>query len=153
MVDLTRSSAWTARPNHAGRTCHCLSGHFRWLVRVSPNRRRPGRQRAALIVDHQDGKVLGPRFVRLLEEIDAKGSVSRATATVGLGYRHAINWIRHAESVLGYALVVRRAGGAAGGGSGLTAEGVALVRSYRRESRVIDRIVRRAETEILGGPA
>lgn len=66
-----------------------------------------------------------------------------------LGYRHAITWIRHAESVLRRPLVVRHAGGTAGGGSGLTADAVALVRSYRRVSRAIDRVVRRAETEIL----
>lgn len=108
------------------------------------------RARAALIVDHDGGKVLGPRFVRLLEEVDAQGSVSRATATVGLGYRHAIRWIRHAESVLGHRLVVRRAGGVAGGGSGLTADGVALVRAYRRVSHAIDEVVCRAEAEILG---
>jgi molybdate transport system regulatory protein len=107
--------------------------------------------RAALIVDHPDGKVLGPRFVRLLEAIEARGSLNQATATVGLGYRHAIKWIRHAESVLGCTLVVRRAGGAAGGGSGLTHEGLRLVRSYHRVTRAIDRIVRRAEAEILGG--
>ena len=105
--------------------------------------------RAALIVDHADGKVLGPRFVRLLEAIEATGSVRQATATVGLGYRHAITWIRRAESVLGYALVVRHVGGAAGGGSDLTAEGVRLVRSYRRVTRAIDRLVRQAESEIL----
>ncbi|MGQ0714849.1 MAG: hypothetical protein ACT4PJ_14145 [Gemmatimonadaceae bacterium] len=93
--------------------------------------------------------MLGPRFVRLLEEIATQGSVRRATATVGLGYRHAITWIRRAELVLGYALVMRRAGGTAGGGSGLTEEGAALVRSYRRVGREIDRIVRRAETAIL----
>lgn len=106
--------------------------------------------RAALIVDHERGKVLGPRFVRLLEEIEAEGSIRRATATVGLGYRHAIRWIRHAESVLGCRLVMRHAGGAAGGGSGLTAEAVKLVRAYRRVTRAIDRIVRRAERDILG---
>lgn len=106
--------------------------------------------RAALIVDHEGGKVVGPRFVRLLEEIDAQGSVSRATTTLRLGYRHAIRWIRHAESVLGRSLVVRRSGGAAGGGSGLTVDGVALVRAYRRVSHAIDELVCRAETEILG---
>jgi molybdate transport system regulatory protein len=108
------------------------------------------RARAALIVDHAEGKVLGPRFVRLLEEIRTQGSVSRATRAVGVGYRHALKWIRRAEKLLQRPLVVRRAGGAAGGGSGLTAEGLRLVRSYRRVRRVIDRLVQRAEAELLG---
>lgn len=107
------------------------------------------RARAALIVDHSDGKVLGPRFLRLLEEIDARGSLSGAAIAVGVGYRHAIEWIRRAERLLARPLVTRRVGGVHGGGSGLTREGLALVRSYRRVSRAIDRIVQRAEREIF----
>jgi molybdate transport repressor ModE-like protein len=107
------------------------------------------RARAALIVDHNEGKVLGPRFVRLLEEIHAQASVRHAALTVGVGYRHAIAWIRRAEQLLARPLVTRRAGGVDGGGAGLTREAVALVRSYRRLSRAIDGIVRRAERELL----
>ena len=108
------------------------------------------RARAVLIVDRDGHKVLGPRFVRLLAEIHSRGSVSQATLAVGLGYRHALSWIRRAESVLGRPLVIRRAGGLSGGGSGVTVEGLKLIRSYHQVSASLERIVRRADHEILG---
>jgi len=102
-----------------------------------------------LILESEGEKVLGPRFVRLLEEIEARGSVLRAARRLGIGYRHAIAWIQRAETVLRRPLVERRAGGMAGGGSTLTGEARALVHSYRRVGRALDRIVARARTEIL----
>jgi molybdate transport system regulatory protein len=107
--------------------------------------------RATLIVTLDGEKVLGPRFVRLLEEIDRAGSMRRAALALGLGYRHAIAWIHRAESVLERPLVVRRIGGVAGGGSGLTHEGALLVRNYHRVSRALGRVVERAERDILEG--
>src|SRR5919108_5949778 len=94
--------------------------------------RNRARARAVLIVDVGGEKVLGPRFVRLLEEIRAQGSVRRAALSLGVGYRHAIDWIRRAETLLDRPLVIRRAGGVAGGGSGLTPDGMTLIPTYRR---------------------
>ena len=107
------------------------------------------RARAVLILEAEGEKVLGPRFVRLLEEIEARGSVLRAARRLGIGYRHAIAWIQRAENVLRRRLVERRAGGVAGGGARLTLDALALIRSYRRVGRALDRIVARARTEIL----
>ena len=107
--------------------------------------------RAVLIVDHDGRKVLGPRLVRLLAEIHARGSVRQATLAVGLGYRHALSWIRRAESVLERPLVIRRAGGAAGGGSGITSEGLKLIRSYGEVNASLERVIQRAGPAILGG--
>lgn len=109
------------------------------------------RARAVLMVTGPDGeKVLGPRFVRLLEEVRDRGSIRRAALALGLGYRHALDWIRRAEATLGRPLVVRHAGGAAGGGAGLTDDGIALVRNYRRVSAQLARIAAHAEAAILG---
>ena len=102
-----------------------------------------------LILEAEGEKVLGPRFVRLLEEIETRGSVLRAARRLGIGYRHAIAWIQRAESELRRPLVERRAGGMAGGGSKLTGEARALVHSYRRVGRALDRVVARARTAIL----
>jgi molybdate transport system regulatory protein len=110
------------------------------------------RARAVLVVVQRGEKVIGPRFIRLLEEIRARGSVRQAALELGVGYRHAIAWIRRAEQALDRPLVVRRAGGVAGGGSGVTPEGLALIRTYGRISRAIGKIVERAGREILGGP-
>lgn len=102
-----------------------------------------------LILEAEGEKVLGPRFVRLLEEIEARGSVLGAARRLGLGYRHAIAWIQRAETVLRRPLVERHVGGVAGGGSRLTHDAEVLVRSYRRVGRALDRIVSRARTEFL----
>jgi len=93
-----------------------------------------------------DGKkVLAPRVIRLLGEIGREGSVRRAAFTLGIGYRHAIAWIRDLESLLECPLVIRRAGGAAGGGAGLTLDGIMLVRRYQDLERALARVAARAE--------
>lgn len=107
--------------------------------------------RAALVVERGGDKILAPRVVRLLERIAAVGSVRQAAASLGLGYRHALAWIRLIEEGLGRPIVVRHAGGVAGGGAGLTLDGLALVRAYRRVDRALRQIVVRAEREIMGG--
>ena len=106
--------------------------------------------RALLVVEHAGEKVLGPRFVRLLDGIGAHGSIRQAALEMGIGYRHALAWISRAERVLGRPLVVRHAGGVAGGGAGLTLDGIQLVRAYHRISRSLRRVVRAAERQLLG---
>jgi len=106
--------------------------------------------RALLVVEHAGEKVLGHRFVRLLDGIGAHGSIRQAALEMGIGYRHALAWISRAETALGRPLVVRHAGGVAGGGAGLTLDGIQLVRAYRRVSRSLRRLVRAAERQLLG---
>ena len=108
------------------------------------------RARAVLVVIQRGEKVIGPRFIRLLEEIRAQGSVRQAAMELGIGYRHAIAWIRRAEQALDRPLVARRAGGAAGGGSVLTAEGIALIQAYDRISKAIGKVVERVGRDIVG---
>jgi molybdate transport system regulatory protein len=108
------------------------------------------RARAVLVVIQRGEKVIGPRFIRLLDEIRAQGSVRQAALELGIGYRHAIAWIRRAEQALDRPLVVRRTGGAAGGGSALTAEGIALIRAYDRISKAIGKVVERVGRDIVG---
>jgi molybdate/tungstate transport system substrate-binding protein len=103
------------------------------------------------VVESGTNKVLAPRVVRLLERVRTDGSVRKAAAGLGLGYRHALAWIQVAEESLGRPLVVRHAGGVAGGGAGLTLDGLALVRAYRRIDRSLRHVVLRAEREIMGG--
>jgi molybdate/tungstate transport system substrate-binding protein len=109
------------------------------------------RARAVLVVERGTDKVLAPRVVRLLERVRVDGSVRQAAAGLGLGYRHALAWIRLAEESLGRPLVVRQAGGVSGGGAGLTLDGLALVRAYRRIDQSLRQVVVRAEREIMGG--
>lgn len=98
----------------------------------------------------RDGdKIIGPRFIQMLEEIDARGSIRAAAASLGIGYRHALAWIRRAELLVGESLVERHAGGPAGGGASLTEKARRVARAYRRVNASIFRLVERAEHEIL----
>ena len=63
---------------------------------------------------------MGPRYVRLLEEIDRRGSIREACAEVGLSYRTCLNRVRQMERVLGHRVIHTTRGGASGGGSELT---------------------------------
>lgn len=107
------------------------------------------RARAVLIVLRDGDKIIGPRFIQLLDGIEARGSIRGAAQELGIGYRHALDWITRAESLVGQALVNRRAGGASGGGAILTDKARRVSRAYRRVNSSIYRLVERAEREIL----
>jgi molybdate transport system regulatory protein len=79
-----------------------------------------------------DEFLMGPRYVRLLEEIDRRGSIREACSRIGLSYRTCLNRIRRMERVLGAPVIHTTRGGAAGGGSELTAEARELIRLYRK---------------------
>lgn len=78
-----------------------------------------------------DEFLMGPRYVRLLEEIDRRGSIREACARIGLSYRTCLNRIRQMERVLGSRVIHTTRGGAAGGGSELTVEAREIIRLYR----------------------
>lgn len=111
--------------------------------------RSGARARAVLIVVRDGDKIIGPRFIRLLEQIGARGSIRAAAMSLGIGYRHALAWIRRAELLVGQPLVERHAGGPAGGGARLTEKARGVTRAYRRVNASIYRLVERAEREIL----
>jgi molybdate transport system regulatory protein len=79
----------------------------------------------------REGKyAFGEGPARLLEAIDARGSLAAAARAEGISYRHAWGDIRRAEERLGFALIERRAGGRSGGGSRLTEKGRRLLEGY-----------------------
>ena len=94
-----------------------------------------------------DEFLMGPRYVRLLEEIDRRGSIREACAEVGLSYRTCLNRVRQMERVLGHRVIHTTRGGASGGGSELTDEARDLIRLYRawriELERSSDRLFRR----------
>ncbi len=97
-----------------------------------------------------DEFLMGPRYVRLLEEIDRRGSIREACCRIGLSYRTCLNRIRRMERVLGAPVILTTRGGASGGGSELTAEAREIIRLYRkwhveleRSSRELFRRLRR----------
>jgi molybdate transport repressor ModE-like protein len=77
-------------------------------------------------------RVFGAGLARLCGEISRHRSLAEAARACGVSYRHAWSLLRNAGRRLGRPLTVPQAGGARGGGSGLTAEGRRLLDLYGR---------------------
>ncbi|HCI73191.1 MAG TPA: molybdenum-binding protein [Lachnospiraceae bacterium] len=86
--------------------------------------------RVTLITDENE-KFYGPGVQDLLAGIGRYGSVKEACAAMGLSYSKGRRILKHAEAVLGYLLVVRQQGGAAGGSAHLTPEAEDFMKRYQ----------------------
>ena len=75
--------------------------------------------------------VLNGEGFRLLQEIEKAGSLTGAAKNLLISYRKAWGLLREVEQHLGFSLVDKRRGGAAGGRSSLSSEGMQLLRAYR----------------------
>jgi molybdate transport system regulatory protein len=90
-----------------------------------------GDVRLTVRVDFGSGSGLGPGKIRLLEAIDATGSITQAGRTLGMSYRRA--WLLAADLNRSFrsAVVTTHGGGARGGGAAVTPFGRALIATYR----------------------
>jgi molybdate transport system regulatory protein len=95
------------------------------------SRKLPLRPRVKAWLVAGDEFLMGPRYVRLLEEIDRHGSIREACSRIGLSYRTCLNRIRRMERVLRAPVIHTTRGGPTGGGSELTPEARDIVRLYR----------------------
>jgi molybdate transport system regulatory protein len=82
-------------------------------------------------VDLAPSGAVGPGKIRLLESVDATGSISAAGRSMNMSYRRAWLLIDELNRLFSHPVVATRLGGAAGGGAELTAFGKRLVRHYR----------------------
>ena len=82
--------------------------------------------------------VFGPRLklgdgrARLLDAIDAKGSLRRAATEFGMSYRNAWGYLQDLERAAGFRFVERMAGGGPASGMRLTAAGREFLACYRK---------------------
>lgn len=91
-----------------------------------------------LELGNEGGPLLGEQRVRLLEAIAEHGSINQAARHVPLSYKAAWEAVEAMNNLAGQPLVVRTAGGRAGGGTQLTDQGrriVALYRAMEAENR------------------
>jgi molybdate transport system regulatory protein len=90
------------------------------------------------------GGVLGDTRIRLLEAIDALGSLNRAARAVPLSYKAAWDALDSMNNLAEAPLVVRTTGGRHGGGTQLTEHGRRMVALYRAmessQQDILDRI-------------
>jgi molybdate transport system regulatory protein len=103
-------------------------------------RRLPLQPRVKAWLVAGDEFLMGPRYVRLLEEIDRRGSIREACSRVGLSYRTCLNRIRRMERVLGAPVIHTTRGGSSGGGSELTAQARDIIRLYRAWRTDLERL-------------
>lgn len=87
----------------------------------------------------QSGKrvVLDEVDALLLRRISETNSLTEAARLLGISYRNAWGRIKKIESSCGKQILETRVGGAAGGSSRLTSEGMSLFREYRSTRKYI----------------
>jgi molybdate transport system regulatory protein len=84
-----------------------------------------------LRIDFDKDRAIGPGKIKLLELIDALGSISAAGRRMNMSYRRAWLLVDSLNKCFREPIVASQTGGAHGGGASLTAAGVAVVRHYR----------------------
>lgn len=88
------------------------------------------RIRVTLTTDDGE-RFYGPGVQELLTGIREYRSVKEACAAMELSYSKGRRILRHAEAALGYQLVKRQQGGAAGGSAELTPQAEQFIRHYQ----------------------
>jgi len=84
-----------------------------------------------LRIDFDAERAIGPGKIRLLELIDACGSISAAGRQMGMSYRRAWLLVDNLNHCFREPLVAAQVGGVKGGGASLTHFGRAVVEHYR----------------------
>jgi len=79
-----------------------------------------------------NGKAFGEGPYRLLQLIQKTGSINRAASEMEMSYRKAWKILKMVEEKLGFELIERKIGGAAGGGSQITPKGQQLMDNYEK---------------------
>ncbi len=90
------------------------------------------------------GGIFGDGKWRLLEAVEAKGSLSAASKCLHISYRKAWGDLKKAEKYLRTALLEKQRGGSLGGRSVLTAEGQKWVKAYTKFRSDIEKAVQKA---------
>lgn len=95
------------------------------------------------------------RLGRVIQAIGRWGSLNRAAEELGVSYRQAWGLIRTAEDLLGQSLLIRRTGGAEGGGAELTTAARLLVDVITKRQAALDTLSGSAAPgpDLPSGPA
>ena len=83
-----------------------------------------------IFLDDNEEKFFGEGPARLMQGVEATGSLRAAAMSMGMAYSKALKLIRNAEAALAVPLISRSTGGKDGGGSYLTEEGKEWLQRY-----------------------
>jgi len=109
--------------------CDLLVDHKRFLSQAGPT----VRTKVWFVVDGMHA--FGSGLARLLESVDACGTLREAARVNRMSYRHAWDLIKNAEKHLGRALILPQAGGIGGGRTSLSLDGRNLLEAFRQLNR------------------
>ena len=123
------------------------------MIRVRGNSQmRKLKARFKLWLDSKGAKYsFGDGKWRLLETIEAKGSLSAASEELRISYRKAWGDLKKAEKCLGVTLVEKSRGGRAGGHSSLTEKGEEWIRAYESFHSDIEKAIEKAYEKHIKG--
>lgn len=96
------------------------------------------------------GTAIGESRIRLLEEIERRGSITAAARVIPMSYKAAWNALETMNHLTSSPVVVRVTGGRRGGGTRLTDYGKRLVRMYRSLEQEYQASFRRLARQLLG---
>jgi molybdate transport system regulatory protein len=85
---------------------------------------------------------IGPGKIQLLENIEARGSISAAGRAMDMSYKRAWDLVDEINRICRHPAVERQTGGKNGGGASLTPFGISLVARYRKIERAAASAVR-----------
>jgi molybdate transport system regulatory protein len=107
---------------------------------------------ANLWIERHERVVLSRWRVKLLEAIEATGSISAAAERLGVQYRLAWERLEEMEEGLGLHLVNRHVGGAHGGGATLTPTGREYVLRFNAFADAMDEALKAEFARHFPGP-
>jgi molybdate transport system regulatory protein len=96
-------------------------------------------------------QALGRGKAEILEAIESTGSINAAARELDMSYRHAWSAIKAAEDRSGTALLIKKKGGARGGGAELTPEARKLIALYRKLDEDVRSYTDRRYRELFSG--
>lgn len=88
-----------------------------------------------MILDDNGQKFFGEGPYKLLKFVEETGSLRQAAMNMEMAYTKARKLLLNAEAGFGVKLLIPSIGGAHGGGSVLSAEGIALLKKYEEYRR------------------
>lgn len=95
----------------------------------------------------QQRSAFSAKRIRLLEKIEETGSISKASAAVGMSYKAAWDAIDKMNNLAQQALVSKVTGGKSGGGSTLTVYARDLIKTYYELEEAHDRQLEQLQSE------
>lgn len=95
----------------------------------------------AMLALRRDGRAtVGRDRIELLEAVGTHGSISKAAKAVGLSYKAAWDALNAVNNLLPRPAVLGQTGGRKGGGAQVTADGLALIASFRLMERRLEKV-------------